>query len=250
MADIASLVIRKAEAEARLLVKIQTVVQRMLGDFGGWYSPAQVEEFAAAIAQIVGSGQRQVALLTDAYLAKVLSSMLGNTAPPVGVAVSMSQTQRHGVTATEVYARLAAEYRRQAAFGVADPLALVANRANEMVGTDLTLARQVQSWRSVASRSRVTGYRRVTAGEVSSKSGGVCSLCAIASSKIYHRGDLMPVHSRCRCEVVPIVGADDPGDQINAAQHYDDHALRPAVIDHPELGPQLRVEGQNVKLLT
>jgi hypothetical protein len=55
-------------------------------------------------------------------------------------------------------------------------------------------------------------YRRVIHPERSRTARAACA--SRRPTAIYHRGDLMPIHDRCKCEVLPIVGSKDPaGDQ-------------------------------------
>lgn len=60
----------------------------------------------------------------------------------------------------------------------------------------------------------ITGYRRVIHPEVS-KAGNTCGLCIAASQRFYHIPNLDPIHDNCNCTVVPIVGSQDPGLNLN-----------------------------------
>lgn len=60
---------------------------------------------------------------------------------------------------------------------------------------------------------QATRYRRVVHPELSK--GGACGLCIVASTQIYTRPDLKPIHDRCHCDVLPIVGEVDPGHALN-----------------------------------
>lgn len=57
---------------------------------------------------------------------------------------------------------------------------------------------------------RVVGYRRVLTGRS-------CMLCAAAATRIYRRGDLMPLHAHCDCAVAPVYSSSDPGRAANRA---------------------------------
>lgn len=57
-------------------------------------------------------------------------------------------------------------------------------------------------------KRRVIGYRRVLTGRS-------CVFCAAAATKVYRRGDLMPLHAHCDCGVAPIYGTGDPGKVVN-----------------------------------
>lgn len=101
----------------------------------------------------------------------------------------------------------------------------------------------------------VVGYRRVVHPELS-KSGHSCGLCIVASTMLYKRGDLMPIHSGCNCETVEVYMLNgevfDPGEQINyedlkifyreagdSTHGWDLKKGRYKVVDHPEYGPTL-----------
>lgn len=57
-------------------------------------------------------------------------------------------------------------------------------------------------------KRRVIGYRRVLTGRS-------CVFCAAAATKVYRRGDLMPLHAHCDCGVAPVYGTADPGLEVN-----------------------------------
>jgi hypothetical protein len=60
----------------------------------------------------------------------------------------------------------------------------------------------------------VVGYRRVLHPELGS-GGPPCGLCVVASTRLYHIEDLMPIHARCRCSVAVVTKQNDPGQQLN-----------------------------------
>lgn len=242
-----------AAARAKLDARIQALVTTEFAKFDGWYSPRQVAAVTSRVAAQVAAGQRGAAQLTDAYLARVTSyvtarSVVGATVPSV-----MGQTLRNGVTDHQaVYARVAAEFRfqRSKGYDTGDALGLALTRAQEMVATDLSLAAQHQTARFTR-RRQITRYRRVVRPELSVS--GSCGLCVAASDRTYFRGDLMPIHARCKCVVIPVTAKTDPGSQLNEdtlAELYgaagstrgaDLKRTRYTVVEHGELGPQLRL---------
>lgn len=244
-----------ALARQNLLDRITALVVVEFERFDGWYDPRLVGEVAAQVAAKVSAGQMGVAQLTDAYLARSTSYVVARTVTGAGVPQVFGQSLRIGpANHEEVYTRVAAEYRRQRSRGRTDSeaLTLAMNRAVEMVGIDLGLAHQHQVQRFTVVRN-VTRYRRIIRSEKT------CGLCAAASHRVYLRGDLMPIHARCRCGVIAIQEGADPGAQINdatlgeiygAADSTAAKALkrvRVEVVQHGELGPQLRVAGQNFR---
>lgn len=103
--------------------------------------------------------------------------------------------------------------------------------------------------------SQVKGFRRVIHPELS-ESGKSCGLCIVASTMMYTRGDLLPIHSGCNCETAEVYVVDgkeyDPGNQINlqdlgtfyreagdSTHGWDLKRQRYEVYNHPEYGPTL-----------
>jgi hypothetical protein len=122
---------------------------------------------------------------------------------------------RAGVTHDQVYGRLADNYRylRSTGASEADALTQTLQRAEVVAATDVDLAMRGQAARFAEVHH--LQYRRVLHPELSRH--GACGLCVAASDRVYYRGDLMPIHARCKCEVLPIIGSKDPGQSINKA---------------------------------
>lgn len=132
-------------------------------------------------------------------------------------------------------------------------------RLERMVNDDMGIASRQASQDAMlaAPRGRITGYRRVVHPELS-ESKTSCGLCVVASTRVYRISELLPIHNLCKCEVVPIIGGNDPGAQINDEDLgvlYDEAGTNVGyakgggaqlkreeyvVFDHPELGPVLR----------
>lgn len=162
----------------------------------------------------------------------------------------------------EPYARVADSYRYQV---VADGATAEKAKRKAMVRlaaiaeTDVTLAVREQVRKTLGTIPGVTGYRRILHPELSET--GPCGLCVVAATRIYKVEDLKPIHDRCVCETLPIIGALDPGLTLNASELeaiYDAaggtggevikagrrHSaalkrVRVALAEHGELGPVL-----------
>lgn len=132
--------------------------------------------------------------------------------------------------------------------------------------TDVTLAVREQVRKVLARGGKISdipglrGYRRILHPERSEH--GPCGLCVVAADRIYHVEHLEPIHKRCRCEVLPVIGDLDPGIDLNrddlralyaAAGNTGGDVIgkdgrrhsrnlkkvRVAVTEHGELGPVL-----------
>ncbi len=117
---------------------------------------------------------------------------------------------------SDAYGRVADQYRFDVVANGADERdargrALV--RIGAVAATDIQLAVREQVNRTLDRIPGIVGYRRILRPELSET--GPCGLCAVAAHRIYKTEDLMPIHDRCVCDVLPIIGTRDPGNQIN-----------------------------------
>ena len=144
-----------------------------------------------------------------------------------------------------------------------DILARVVERSGLLVSDTLSATMRDQIMASAARDPRtVTGYRRVIHPELS-LSKHSCGLCVAVSTRLFRRDNLLPMHARCNCTVMPVVGAaggdGDVGGAINdidlaalygeagSTSARDLKRTRYAFEQHTELGTRLvaaRPEGK------
>jgi len=233
--------------------RVVDYAKALWGGMGSWRD-ADVERFVNQVLPRVLAGQRSVAGLTDAYLARVIG------ASQIGV---VDTSALRGVDPTEVYRRPAVQMRTDLSTGVPFPTALKGSltRLVSLVSTDIQLASRAQS-HQVMEKRRIAGYRRVLVGP------GDCALCVIASTQRYHRGNLLPIHPGCNCTVDPQVidsallnathqqvaefaGVSDPGardlgnaKKTSAGKSVSDYTDLIITHQHGELGAVLAWRGQ------
>lgn len=254
MASRNNLVVRLVDAQARVRTRAQQQAAdraaRLVAGWRGFHDPDDVAALIEALTRLVEPAQLRTATLTAAYLARVISALTGRAIAPVPVRVDPAAL-RQGTGHAEVFGRVAAEYRRQVAKGATDTTARNAavKRVRVIVSDDLALAGREANRQVLTNTRGVTGYRRVVRPELSA--GGTCGLCIVASDRTYSRGDLMPIHAHCKCEVLPIIGQQDPGKSLNSdelAALYKSAGgntmqklkrTRYRVDQHGELGPVL-----------
>jgi hypothetical protein len=210
---------------------------------------AQVSDMAAAVA----------AGMAAQYLALAVAQLAG----PVGVPNFPVPVLRAGKPMEDVFARVYRVYQRQAAKG-ADPvraLEIAMRYAATITEANVRMSQQ-HTHRSVlaylAPKTGIRGYRRVVHPELSRT--GTCGLCIVASDNLYTTDQLMPIHTACRCTVVPVIGDADPGSSLNnvalgdvytdaldrpnalrssGTHGYDLHKVRYKVVENTETGPTL-----------
>lgn len=254
--DLVALISAMAAALQRLDAHLQRQTLTQVRGFDGWYDHDSITELATLLAQQVQAAQRQTAAVTDAYLARVATEITGSRVRPLGV-IDVGDL-RGGTPLDSVYGRLANAYRYQASEGKTDVEArqIVEQRAESMAATDTSLAMRAQA-RQFMVVHHVDGYRRIIHPELSQH--GTCGLCVAASDQTYHRGDLMPLHDRCKCTVLPIINGKDPGQSINRADlerlyaaaggtaGEKLHNVRVQTQHHGELGPVLTKHGHHFR---
>jgi hypothetical protein len=135
-------------------------------------------------------------------------------------------------------------------------------RIAAVAATDIQLAVREQLRKSLGQVPGITGYRRILRPELSEQ--GPCGLCVVAADRLYKKEDLLPIHDRCVCDVLPVIGRLDPGIQLN----YDDlralyeaagstgggkrqggalKKIRVVLTEHGEVGPVLVDGDQNFR---
>jgi hypothetical protein len=125
-------------------------------------------------------------------------------------------------------------------------------RLEELANMDSTMSTTLATHEAFL-KNGVTMYRRIIHPELSQT--GVCGLCVVASTRIYHIKNPLPIHQNCKCTVSPIIDGKDPGldvSQVDLSRIYkeagstygaDLKKLRVTIAEHGELGPILTRSG-------
>lgn len=186
----------------------------------GDYRDADMARFISQVTPVVLAGRRQVSAITDAYLTQVLQAS-GIKAPRRG---PIDTAALRGVDVQDVYARPYQAVWTSLSKGDAFDAAVAAgtSRLMDLISTDMQMAKTYTA-RDVLTHSKgVTGYARVPSGV------NTCTLCEIASTQMYSREDLMPIHPGCGCGVEPVT-RDNPWDQSAADSNLEN--IHQAVAD-------------------
>jgi hypothetical protein len=176
----------------------------------------QLRERARELAQQL---ERLRAQRAGASTTPAVAAVSPVSTPATSTSTSTGPTRRDALDPGEPYNRVAEQYRYQVvARGSTEAEAQQAaeSRLAAIAWTDVTLAVREQVRRTLGSLSSIAGvegYRRVLRPELSET--GPCGLCVVAATRIYTVEDLKPMHDRCVCEVLPIIGDMDPGLFLN-----------------------------------
>jgi len=223
----------------------------------GAYREADMVRFLNRVVPVIKAGGTQMSALTDSYLARTLSLMLGEAVKPQG---AINTAALRGVPADEVYKRpfqtVWTSLSEQKPFDAA--VSAGKARLVDIVRTDMQLAKTRTSQSVLSRDARVRGFTRDVTGTKT------CALCYVASTQIYSRGDLMPIHPGCSCGVSPITnanpfdsqGASDRLESVHTAVENElgisdrgarapDYRKLVVTKEHGEYGPTLVRAGQH-----
>jgi len=212
-----------ADGELQEAVAISTSAQVQAAYEGlDWYDHAAITAVAAAAGQAVRAAAQTAVGLSSAYLTRVLREMI-TAGSPTSRTLRLSGPLRFGVASwASPYGRVADTVRFQISKGksVDEAIRIGLERADAMVRTDLALARRLQARSTFEATPRIYGYRRVVHPELSRT--GTCALCIAAADRRYNIQDLMPLHQRCKCTVLPITSGNDPGGAFDQDEKFAD----------------------------
>ena len=261
VAALTAWVTQHAAARARIEVGVLAFVRRLIMGLAGgvFYNDDRVDEVAARVIAQVRAGQQATAAVTSSYLDRVFT--VYDVPTPRGDVVLPERLRP--VDPVVQWRRPAEQYRYARSQGVDEAPAVTraVQRAERMAGTDLSLAMREASRQKLVlvdadADVEVRGYRRIIHPELSA--GGTCGLCVAAADRFYSVEDLLPIHDRCWCTVLPVItGLPDPKsvdrkayeDAVARAGNTSAGALareRYRFDQHGELGPVLVAEGASI----
>jgi len=169
---------------------------------------------AAAIVRVLAM-QSAVIDQTDAYISTAAALATGTTGRPLGIDPG-PLIGRHGRNNArfleDVYGPAANRFQQ-------DGFAAGVSRLRQAIITDAQLAQRNAVAARVQADRRIVGYKR----QINPVAGGqTCGLCIAASTQLYKRQALLPIHPMCRCSVVPIFSTDP----VPASGPFDRDALQ------------------------
>lgn len=197
-----------------------------------------------AVVATVLAGQRAIVAQTDGGLSLAAGVATGTELGPLGIEADrlIGAKARNGTSLETTYSR-SAKVARQDGFqrGVA--------HLRQNICMDTQLAQRGAANAHAEADRRVTAWRRQT-NQVAG--GKTCGFCIAASTRVYHRGNLLPLHHFCRCSVVEIYVDSFQGnvldrDRLNAVYARTGHdASRQALgrirMDPADIPPGVDVE--------
>ncbi len=247
---------RHANARQSIIVQLIRILLGLWGDFSDARDDAARLAVAAKSASYVASATSRMRLQSRSHLQSVFAA-LGERPE---LAKIVDPYPRSGVSALEVYERPGKQFLWELSRGatVDEARGAAEQRLRQLAEDDVLLADRDESQRVFdGNKRKVLGYRRVIHPELSTS--GTCGLCLVASQRFYAVEDLLPLHDRCNCTVMPIVKGDDPGFRLNdddlktlyaaagSTSAADLLNTRISIREHGELGPVLVKQGDSFR---
>lgn len=182
--------------------KVAVFVEGQWNSLGSWRD-TDIARFENAVLPVVTAGERRIADITNTYVASVEAASTGAIVRPAPVAyAAVTGAVLRGVEPSVVFRRPQMVMNHAIASGktVSEAVAAGSRRARSLATTNLQLSRT----HTAAKQTKFPYFRRVLTGAEN------CAMCAIASTKRFTRGNLMPIHPGCDCGVEPIIEAQPP----------------------------------------
>lgn len=227
-------------------------------NLGSWHDDDIPMYIDATIADMTAIKTQAAKLATGFY--REIAKLEGEkyVAPVIPTTDLATDVLRNGADVYQVYSRPFVIMRNALANDatVSEALAKGALRAEDLMRTEVQLARRSAGFMARQRNSNIVGYARILSGTEN------CALCYVASTQRYHSGDLQPIHNNCDCGEMPIYGTTDVGQVIDqerldavheaVADRFGGSDLAARSIDytkikiheHGELGSVLTVKGQ------
>lgn len=175
--------------------RLENIRRRLVGVLSAEYVRSEFAPDVDEIVPLVLAGQRAAVTATDAGLSLAAGLATGTSTRPMGINPEplIGAAARNGTLLESVYSRPAVVARE------APTRAL--SFVEGLIRTDMQLASTAASRAFTFAERRVLGYRRVV-----NPVAETCGLCVVASTRVYGKAELMPIHIHCGCSVAPIYG--------------------------------------------
>lgn len=188
---------RRAAYQSQITTLRATALALLLQRFmTGSYRDADMTRFVSLAAPIVSAARRQSASLTTAYLSQQIRAGGGMLGKPVPI----DTDGLRGVPIADVYQRPNRTIWNELSNGapLGDAVKVGQERLASLIETDVQLAKTNAAHAVLQQATSPRGnllYQRTLKGPEN------CALCVVASTQVYSKADLMPIHPGCDCDV-------------------------------------------------
>lgn len=261
-----------AKQQASLTEALLRALLALWLPFTWWGRPDMVNAAAAASVVHVDAANRRARRLARTFMMRQLEMI---DAAPDALPPIVDTYERGGTPIVEVYKRPARQLEHKIRQDLKtleqetgtktawpekvtdDQWKTFTDRLTSIVEDDLAATARDEAQKVLWAAPKIIGYRRVIHPEFSKT--GTCGLCVVASSRFYTKGELMPLHDKCKCTISPMTDTRDLGLNLNrqdldkiyaaAGSYYAEDLKRITVQirEHGELGPILTKKGSEFR---
>jgi hypothetical protein len=179
------------------------------------YNDGQFVKFSKAVATLSAASAMKAAQLQLAYDREVAKANgQPYVAPVIPTSSYRTETLRNGATEAAVYRRPFAEVYIGLSQGkdLSEAIEAGARRIGSIVSSNVQIAKRNAAAESSKRQDNVVGFARVLTGNES------CALCYVASTRLYKRGDLLPIHPGCDCGIRQVYRSEATGEVLDAVR--------------------------------
>lgn len=214
MANFGGLSDAEGEAVGSIIARL---IKMLLGLWSGvdrWDEESVIPTVIESI-DLVEAAQLEVRRQVYAYSQQTYKAVDADSFDDSVLGLEDPTYPRWDVTPLTVWNRPLQVYQRELATGASKEEAKTAalERVQSLAESEVKLAKRDQEARINLASEKAVGYRRIIHPELSKT--GVCGTCIVAASRIYEKGDLLPIHNGCNCTVLPVTKSADPGLKLN-----------------------------------
>jgi hypothetical protein len=171
--------------------------------------------FSKAVSTMSAAAAMKATQLQLAYDREVAKANQEIYVTPVIPASSYrTEALRNGATEAAVYRRPFAEVYIGLAAGktLEEAVEAGARRIGSIVSSNIQIAKRNAAAESSRRQGNVVGFARVLTGNES------CALCYVASTRLYKRGDLLPIHPGCDCGIRQVYRSEATGEVLDSVR--------------------------------
>lgn len=173
----------------------------------GFWGKDNIEKWIKISLPVVDEAEQIIVDIVDSYMDVYIQGILGDfsTRPTDRTKVTGAAT-RNGADPSEVYARPFKPIWQGVGRGLSvdESLSHGVSRLSNTFNLDIERVADLVSIERFANEEKIVGHKRVLTGVRN------CALCIVASTQLYRKSELKPIHPGCKCRTVPVISFENP----------------------------------------
>lgn len=197
------------EAMASQIAAVKSFYEdELLSEFRslGFWGKDNIGNWIDKSVPIVLEAENIVADIAESYIDIQLQDLLSEFSTATIPRDRVTGKATRGVPPEDVYARAFKPVWQGIGSGLSVPESVShgESRLSRMFDLDIERVADLMSIERFANEERIVGHRRVLTGLRN------CALCIVASTQLYHKSELKPIHPGCKCRTVPVISFENP----------------------------------------